>query len=143
MLRTTTVRRFSLATGLMGAGALALVAAAYGDGIDRWWEWIAFVLSLGLFSAGVIVALGDVEPVVFAVIAGAALPAFLLGVILHNLVSALIGVEEPVFFLVAIVGAPQLLVAGVAGLLRAAGRDLWGQLRVRQRQREGAAPRSS
>jgi hypothetical protein len=40
---------------------------------------------------------------------------FVISVVLHNVISAVIGREEPVFFLLAVVGAPLLLVAGLAG----------------------------
>lgn len=50
-----------------------------------------------------------------ALLAAFAVALFVVSVVLHNLVSGLLGVEEPVFFLLAVVVAPLLFVAGVAG----------------------------
>jgi hypothetical protein len=38
---------------------------------------------------------------------------FIIAAILHNLVAGITGVEEPVFFLIAVLGAPLMLVWGV------------------------------
>lgn len=51
----------------------------------------------------------------FAFLAAFAVALFMVSVVLHNLVSGLLGIEEPVFFLLAVVVAPLLFVAGVAG----------------------------
>jgi hypothetical protein len=48
--------------------------------------------------------------------AGASL-VFVDSVILHNLISTLLQVEEPVFFLLAVVGAPTMFVVGALGSL--------------------------
>jgi hypothetical protein len=42
---------------------------------------------------------------------------FVDSVILHNLISALLQVEEPVFFFLAVLGAPMMFVAGALGSL--------------------------
>lgn len=40
---------------------------------------------------------------------------FIVSVILHNSISAILGVEEPVFFLIAVVVAPLAFVVGAVG----------------------------
>jgi hypothetical protein len=52
---------------------------------------------------------------VFLWIAAASAIAFPLGVVLHNATEALLDVEEPVFFLLAVVVAPAGLLIGLAG----------------------------
>ena len=44
---------------------------------------------------------------------------FVVSVAMHNLVSAVLGGEEPIFFLLAVLGAPTLLVVGLAGTVAA------------------------
>jgi hypothetical protein len=57
---------------------------------------------------------------VFLWIAAASAIAFPVGVVLHNAVDALLHVEEPVFFLLAVVVAPAGLLLGLAGAAVAA-----------------------
>jgi hypothetical protein len=42
-----------------------------------------------------------------------------IAVVLHNAVSAVLSVEEPVFFVLAVFGAPLLIVVGVIGAAEA------------------------
>ena len=42
---------------------------------------------------------------------------FIVSVALHNWVSGWLGLEEPVFFLIAVLGAPALFVIGLVGSL--------------------------
>ena len=52
---------------------------------------------------------------VFLWIAAASAIAFPVGAVLHNAADALLHVEEPVFFLLAVIGAPAGLMIGLAG----------------------------
>jgi hypothetical protein len=52
---------------------------------------------------------------VFLWIAAASAIAFPVGVLLHNAADALLHIEEPVFFLLAVIGAPAGLLIGLAG----------------------------
>jgi hypothetical protein len=54
-------------------------------------------------------------PVRFLWIAAVSTLSFIPSVILHNLVSGLLKIEEPVFFLLAIIGAPLGLLVGLVG----------------------------
>lgn len=51
----------------------------------------------------------------FVKMMGGAVAAFVVGVVLHNVVSALLGVEEPVFFLIAVVVAPAAFIVAAVG----------------------------
>ncbi|MBN1366638.1 MAG: hypothetical protein JW967_01760 [Dehalococcoidales bacterium] len=51
----------------------------------------------------------------FLITAGVSVAAFILGVFLHNLFYALFDLEEPVFFIIAVVVAPAGLVVGIIG----------------------------
>jgi len=53
----------------------------------------------------------------FLLVAGISLGAFIISVFLHNALSGLFGVEEPVFFIIAVFIAPLALVVGVIGSL--------------------------
>lgn len=46
-----------------------------------------------------------------------AVVAFPVCVVLHNAISALLGIEEPVFFLLAVVVAPLAFAVGLVGVL--------------------------
>lgn len=95
---------------------------------------IVVTLVLGSVSTGV--ALARYRPPLadrvrlFVWLAAASVPVFLTGVLLHNLVDAMLHVEEPVFFLVAVVVAPLMF---VGGLLAAAGMGLYRFIRVHGR----------
>lgn len=52
---------------------------------------------------------------VFLWIAAASAIGFPVGVVLHNAADALFHVEEPVFFLLAVIGAPVGLLVGLTG----------------------------
>ena len=49
--------------------------------------------------------------------AGIALAVFVLSAFLHNAISALFGLEEPVFFFIAVFIAPLALAVGLIGTL--------------------------
>jgi hypothetical protein len=53
----------------------------------------------------------------FLLIAGIAVGAFIISVFLHNALSGLFGVEEPVFFCIAVFVAPLALAVGLIGSL--------------------------
>lgn len=46
-----------------------------------------------------------------------AVVAFPVCVVLHNAISAILGIEEPVFFVLAVVVAPVAFVVGLVGVL--------------------------
>lgn len=46
---------------------------------------------------------------------GGSLVLFVISVILHNAISAISGIEEPVFFLMAVIVAPAAFVIGTLG----------------------------
>jgi len=54
---------------------------------------------------------------IFLVIAGMSVGTFIISVFLHNALSGLLGVEEPVFFCIAVFIAPLALVVGLIGSL--------------------------
>jgi len=53
----------------------------------------------------------------FLLVAGISLGAFIISAVLHNALSGLFGVEEPVFFCIAVFVAPLGLVVGIVGSL--------------------------
>lgn len=53
----------------------------------------------------------------FLVLCPLSLPVFIIGVFLHNALSALFNIEEPVFFIVAVIIAPLVFAVGLLGSL--------------------------
>jgi uncharacterized membrane protein len=53
----------------------------------------------------------------FLLVAGISLGAFIISVFLHNVISGLLGVEEPVFFVIATIISPLALAVGIIGSL--------------------------
>jgi hypothetical protein len=53
----------------------------------------------------------------FVILMAVAPIVFVVSVALHNGLSAWLGMEEPVFFLIAVLGAPALFVIGLVGSL--------------------------
>lgn len=53
----------------------------------------------------------------FLILAALSLPVFIIGVFMHNALSALFDVEEPVFFVIAVIIAPLVLAIGLIGSL--------------------------
>ena len=53
----------------------------------------------------------------FLLIAGMSLGAFIISVFLHNAISGLLGIEEPVFFSIAVIVAPLAFAVGLIGSL--------------------------
>jgi hypothetical protein len=53
----------------------------------------------------------------FLLIAGISLATFVISVFMHNALSGLFGVEEPVFFCIAVFVAPLAFVVGLIGSL--------------------------
>ena len=51
----------------------------------------------------------------FLMVAGISLGAFIISVLLHNAISGLFGIEEPVFFIIAVFLCPLALAVGVVG----------------------------
>jgi len=53
----------------------------------------------------------------FLLISGLSIGTFIVGVFLHNALGALFGIEEPVFFIIAVILSPAALAAGIIGSL--------------------------
>lgn len=53
----------------------------------------------------------------FLIVSVMSLPLFLIGVFMHSALSALFNCEEPVFFVIAVIVAPLVLVVGLLGSL--------------------------
>lgn len=53
----------------------------------------------------------------FLILAALSLPTFIIGVFIHNLLSAIFDIEEPVFFVIAVIVAPLVLAVGLLGSL--------------------------
>ena len=53
----------------------------------------------------------------FLLLAGLSLGAFIISFFLHNIISGLLGAEEPVFFIIAVIVSPLVLAAGIIGSL--------------------------
>ncbi len=53
----------------------------------------------------------------FLLIVGLSIGVFIISVFLHNILCALIGIEEPVFFIIAVIVSPLALAAGIIGSL--------------------------
>ena len=54
---------------------------------------------------------------IFLLVAGISLGAFIISAALHNAMSALFGIEEPVFFFIAVIIAPLAFAVGLIGSL--------------------------
>lgn len=94
-------------------------------------SWSLFIPGalISMLAGGAVVALAarqhpSLRP--WAIVVGASAAAMPLAIVLHNLVSVLIGGEEAVFFVVALVVAPIAFAVGILGagleLARIAGR---------------------
>lgn len=53
----------------------------------------------------------------FLLVAGISLGAFIISVFLHNVLSGLLGTEEPVFFIIGVIIAPLAFAVGIIGSL--------------------------
>jgi hypothetical protein len=53
----------------------------------------------------------------FLILGALSLPVFIIGVFMHNALGALFDVEEPVFFVIAVITAPLILAVGLIGSL--------------------------
>jgi hypothetical protein len=111
------------------AGATALLMLPFTEVITKNVQTI-YVLA-GLFlSAGLVYLLSYLyydraEPKMegrllkllktFLLIAGLSIGTFIISVFLHNALSALFGIEEPVFFIIAVIISPAALAAGIIG----------------------------
>ena len=54
---------------------------------------------------------------IFLLVAGITLGTFIISVFLHNAISGLFGIEEPVFFTIAVCITPLALAVGIIGSL--------------------------
>lgn len=107
---------------LAGPAIIAIGGLLFAIGAPDW--LVGSVQILGWLGGAVLIVWAAVilmrplPPSRCAMIAVLAIPVFILAVLLHNLVSAIFGGEEPVFFLIALVVAPAMLIGGIiAGLL--------------------------
>jgi hypothetical protein len=64
----------------------------------------------------------------FILLSGISLGAFIVGVFLHNILSGLLGLEEPVFFIISVFIAPAAFVVGVMGSLVIFCKGLFGRV---------------
>ncbi|HZP57548.1 MAG TPA: hypothetical protein VFC53_08320 [Dehalococcoidia bacterium] len=107
----------SLAAACFAAG-VAVIAAL---GLDGWRgvvaTWAVILVALAPVAAGIVLAARRIDRrwSLRMVLAGIVL--FAAAVVLHNVISGLTGVEEPVFFALAVLVAPLVLLTGLAGLL--------------------------
>ncbi len=118
--------RHALAAALFGTtGALLLTLALTPDFWTNqgeptpWWHSVAFVAMPALVAAALTALTWGARPATYRRMLITAVLVFLVAAVLHNLIFGVTGVEEPVFLLLAIWGAPALLMAGLAGLVRA------------------------
>ena len=65
---------------------------------------------------------------IFIITAGTAVGVFIISIILHNLIGGLLGVKEPVFFIIAVIISPSALAVGLLGSLVLFVRGLAGNL---------------
>jgi hypothetical protein len=64
----------------------------------------------------------------FILLSGISLGAFIVGVFLHNILSGLMGLEEPVFFIISVFIAPAAFVVGIMGSLVIFCKGLFGRV---------------
>lgn len=115
---------FGAAAAWIGAAIGALVALAAFTSIDEdvtgdlgLVAWLAIAPGLALALKAILVILRDLNSRQALLLAGLSVAAFVLAAVLHNVVSALFGIEEAVFFTFATFVAPAVL---IAALIRAA-----------------------
>jgi hypothetical protein len=104
---------------LVAAPVLWLPALRGGAAIT----WVSVLAADALLAAGVLVVMHEARRQTFGWMAALVLPLFVAAVVLHNAEYAITGVEEPTLILVAILGGPVLLLAGLVGMLWTAVRD--------------------
>jgi hypothetical protein len=63
----------------------------------------------------------------FLIIGAMSLPTFIVGVFMHSILSALLDIEEPVFFVIAVIVAPLVLAVGIIGSLSVVISGLFGK----------------
>jgi hypothetical protein len=64
---------------------------------------------------------------VFIILGALSVPVFIIGVFMHSALGALFGVEEPVFFVIAVIVAPLVLAVGLIGSLMVFFMGLFGR----------------
>jgi hypothetical protein len=73
-----------------------------------------------LVPAGLLTGIGPADVRTYGILALAGVGLFLVSVVAHNIIAALTGIDEAVFFSLALPGAPVLVITGLAGLAWAA-----------------------
>jgi hypothetical protein len=63
----------------------------------------------------------------FLIVGAMSLPTFIVGVFMHSILSALLDIEEPVFFVIAVIVAPLVLAVGIIGSLSVVISGLFGK----------------
>jgi hypothetical protein len=63
----------------------------------------------------------------FLIIGAMSLPTLIVGVFMHSILSALLDIEEPVFFVIAVIVAPLVLAVGIIGSLSVVISGLFGK----------------
>ncbi len=117
--------RWILAAAMAAAGPLVMLAgglvfATLSDRAGNGIATVGFAAGFPLCVAAVAFVLWTETAGTCLRVAAMALPLFVVFVVLHNLVYGLIGVEEGVFFLLALLVAPAMLVGGVVAAAHAA-----------------------
>lgn len=83
--------------------------------------WILIVPGAYLIVKGLLVLTEGMSSIGTVVLAVLAIVIAVIAVILHNIVSAVVGFEEGFFFMIALFGAPLLLVAAIIRAFRPGG----------------------
>lgn len=105
-------------------GVAAAIAGGRGDsvgGLAAVLLWIPIALAALVIVKGMLVIMGELGSREALVAAALSIPIALVAVVLHNVVAVVTGFEEGFFFMVALVGAPLLLIAGIIRAFRPAG----------------------
>lgn len=80
--------------------------------------WIFIAPAAALIVKGLLVAVQEISSTQALLLAILSVAGAVVAVILHNLVSAIVGFEEGFFFMLALFGAPLLLVASLIRAFR-------------------------
>jgi hypothetical protein len=105
---------------LTGPVLVTLGAVIYEQGAEDEGGFISTIgwLVGAVFTVWAAVLLLRRRPVRYCLWAmGASIPLAVIGAVMHNLVYAATGAEEPVFFVLALIVAPTLLVGGAIGFV--------------------------
>lgn len=85
--------------------------------------WPTTLAADAALAVAVLLVMLDARRRTFGWMAALALPIGITAIVLHNVEYAIAGIEEPTFILIAIIGVPAMLLAGLLGLVWARVRD--------------------